>query len=171
MVSIRWGVGETDGYVLWTEAYLKKWRQWGAGWGGCPAGHPGPWWCRDLGCCQSPCLGLWPCYSYGLYWCPRLRPPLKAKKMGLHRIGPSLPWLELDLLPVAGGRAGPVPHQLPHLESAPAVCLAAQESWPWRCKDGWVSPEGMEAEPALILAPARGEQTGVVLQNSPWWRG
>lgn len=37
-----------------------------------------------------------------------------------------------------GGRreSWPCPHQLPHLESAPAVCLAAQESWPWRCKDG-----------------------------------
>lgn len=34
--------------------------------------HSGLRWCSGPGCCQEPCLGLWPYNSQGLCWCPWL---------------------------------------------------------------------------------------------------
>lgn len=68
-----------------TEAYPKRFKWWGAGWGGWLHCHPGTWWCLGLSCCPVPCLGSWPDIAIVYAEVQDLITP-KEESVGLYRV-------------------------------------------------------------------------------------
>lgn len=94
-------------HFMWTEAYPKRFKWWGAGRGGWPHCHPGTWWCLGLSCCPGPCLGSWPWYSHSLCWSPSLD-NAKGRKCRAVQI------CSLLLTVLTLGRIDSAPHQVNH---------------------------------------------------------